>query len=115
MHKVHSIICYLNASVFSFYFIVSIFYLELPSEGLPYFVQVPGLLVLCLLPAYVVRNAEAVLAVGHDDFSRDKYSAEVQKKILLWVAYGFTLVMSIYSLLILKATFDGFDYRSPLL
>lgn len=110
----HRIICYLNASIVSFYFIQSIFVSDVMNKGLPYIVQVPVLLALCLLPDYVVKNTDAVLNFGGHDFSKDKISKEAQRKILLMIAFGFTIMMSIFSLVILKATMNGFDYSTPL-
>ena len=112
--KLHTIICYLNVSIVSFYFIESIFVLDVSNNGLPYVVQVPILLALCLFPEYVVKNTDAVLDFGAHDFSKDKLSRDIQRKIILLIAYGFTIMMSVFSIAILRATINGVDYSSPL-
>ncbi len=114
MLKFHTALCYLNAVIVSFYFVATVVFLEIPSKRLPYFLQVVVLLSLCLLPLYVVKNTEKVLNFGNYDFSKSRYSRQLQKKLILLIAYMATTMMTAFSFGILRATMNGFDYSSPL-
>ena len=115
MNRLHPVICYFNALIIINYFLVVIFYLDMPSKNLPYAIQVPGLILLCLLPNYIVRNADCLLDFGGHDFSNDKFSKKYQKHMLIAIAYAFTLAMTLFSLSIIKASINGFDFTSPML
>lgn len=115
MGRLHLKICYFNALSIIFYFSVSIFYLDLPSDNLPYSIQIPVLTFLAILPNYLVDNVDSLLDFGGHDFAKEKISRKLQKQALIGAAYAFTVLMSIFSLLIIKASLNGFDYTTPIL
>ncbi len=113
-NKIHSLLCYWNGLCVTMYLIVVMFILDLPSKDIPYSVQAPILISLCFLPNYIVKNTDKVLNYGDHDFDKSKLSRDVQRKILLFIAYGFTALMSMFSIAILISTFNNFNYFSPL-
>ena len=107
--------CYMNGVVVFFMYMITIFHLKLPpSGGLPYYLEITFLVFLCLWPIYVVNHTEKFMSIGSHDYSKDKVPKETQKKYILLAAYIWTALITIYSLAIIRASFRGFDYSSPL-
>jgi len=115
MIRLHPVICYFNTFIIICYFLIIIFHLDMPSDNLPYKIQVTVLILLSLLPSYIVRNADRLLDIGGHNFSNDKISKKHQKQMLIFSAYILTLMMSWFSLSIINASINGLDSTSPML
>ena len=113
--KALTLICCMNGGIVFFMYMVTIFYLKLPATGgLSYYVEIPCMVFLCVWPIYVVNHTEKFMSIGSHDYSKDKVPKEAQKKFILLVAYTWTALLAVYSLAIVRASFRGFDYASPL-